>query len=315
MTAPARGGSARAAARTRVGRGATGRLRCWPWWAGLCVLSLAAPGALADPEGATALRTADVARHYETTWAPHIAEALSGVPAYQLPDSLPLADDVADGVFALIFGILERDVEAVITGPQLQEMLQRTGRESSVPPELITLVERAHDLRGPQVWVRALFTEALRVAVPYSILGYHPGRLASSQSIIALEWRYSRLTLPDPRHARAAPLELTDVTLWGVVSGEILIDIDGWLDFLLGSKLDDTRVVGLADFRLGGKRFGMALGYNREGEPRSGALDLAENEIRFPSPPEIKAVARHLRARVVRRLAEMGLPVWLPPGS
>jgi len=71
-------------------------------------------------------------------------------------------------------------------------------------------------------------------------------------------------------------------------------------------------MLGIVLFRFDGTRYGMALGYNAEGEARSGALHLAEDEVPFPTPTELKYVARHVRQQILRQLAEMELPVSLP---
>ena len=61
--------------------------------------------------------------------------------------------------------------------------------------------------------------------------------------------------------------------------------------------------------------YGMALGYNDKGEPRSGTLDMGRDKICFPSSPELKAIARHLRAGIVGMLTRMRLPLQLRPPS
>jgi hypothetical protein len=97
-------------------------------------------------------------------------------------------------------------------------------------------------------------------------------------------------------------VRLEDTRLYVLRTGKLQIDIDGWLDRLAGGKLDDTRVAGLVIFRKDGQLYGMALGYNRKGQPRSGTIAFAEDKILYPNPPELKAVARQMR-RVLERVA------------
>ena len=78
----------------------------------------------------------------------------------------------------------------------------------------------------------------------------------------------------------------------------LLADVDGWLDFVLGGALDDTEVRGLAVFGWKGRLYAIAVGFNREGRPRSGAFDFAEDKVLFPVPPELRAAARALRAQL-----------------
>jgi hypothetical protein len=275
-------------------------------------LGLAAAVARADAPPTGALRTADVAEHYRRVWRPQVAEYFARIDSLPREATPYFAADVKDGIFAFLFGLLDRELCGIVSGAHLAEILERGERKSRVPTALIRSVRRAPGSSPPDAWVEAAFTAPLKISIPYSILGYHPGSLAASETIVAREWRADRLTVPNPGSGEGPrSLVITDVTLWAIVEGEIEIDIDGWLDAIMGSRLDDTRIVGLADFRLEGERFGMALGYNHSGKPRSGALDLRDDEIRFPSPRELKAIARYLRTRVVRRLERMGLPLWL----
>ena len=87
----------------------------------------------------------------------------------------------------------------------------------------------------------------------------------------------------------------------------------GKQDRFLGGKLDDTYIVGLAIFRFRGQRLAMALGFSRNGQGRSGALDVTEDKLRFPSSRDLKVIGRELRRRVVLRLARKGVPAWVPP--
>ena len=130
--------------------------------------------------------------------------------------------------------------------------------------------------------------------------------------MLAGEWHVERLQIPDPGGVGRPPLVVENVSLWALLEGRIEIDVDGWVDALLGSRLDDTQLIGLAVFHFRGKRCGMALGYSVKGEPRSGVLDLAGDEILFPTPDELKAIARHLRSRIVQRLSRFDLPVVMP---
>ena len=59
--------------------------------------------------------------------------------------------------------------------------------------------------------------------------------------------------------------------LFALDEGELLLDIDGWLDALLGDALDDTFIACLAVGRYRGREYGFAVGRNREGKPGSGS--------------------------------------------
>ena len=252
------------------------------------------------------------AERFRQVWGARIETALAGVAPVAAPEHPVLPKDVKDGVFGYLVSLLDANTYGSVAGSQFREVLERTGRASRIPYEAIGEVRRAPASASNEGWVRVAFTGPLDVPVPYSILGYHPGSLHSSVQVTVREWHMPRSVISDPAGDVTSGLEVTDLTLWAVVEGRVVIDIDKLVDKLLGGSLDDTYVVGVAFFRFRGTAYAMALGYNGQGEPRSGALQLAENEILFPTPRELKATARDLRARVVRHLAEMGLPAWLP---
>jgi hypothetical protein len=89
-----------------------------------------------------------------------------------------------------------------------------------------------------------------------------------------------------------------EIILWGIRQGEFSMDVDGWLDSLMGPKLDDTRLVGFAIFRYEGQLFAIATGYNKDGVGRSGAIDLVKDEVIFPNRPEFKKAGAYFRKRV-----------------
>lgn len=274
--------------------------------AALCLASADSVGAPADSQ------RAQFERSFRRTWGPRIEAALDGVTPLPVPEHPELPPDVKDGAFGYLVSLLDAGTYGRVTGTQFRQVLEKTGRSSRIPYETIAEVRRAPAGTAGEGWVRVAFSRPLDVPVPYSILGYHPGSLLSSQQVTAREWHARRSVISDPAGEVTGALEIEDLTLWAFVEGRVNVDIDGWIDALMGSGLDDTYMIGLAFFRMRGQAYAMALGYNRRGEPRSGALALADDEIRFPTPRELKAAARDLRGRLVRHLAEMGLPAWLP---
>jgi hypothetical protein len=286
-----------------LARGAGRARQCLTIFRVTLILSGAALGGSASgaPEAfkpTLPFRTPSVEAHYQQTWRPPIEAALAMSDTLPTPAHPYLPEDIRDGVFGYLVGFLDGDSFGVVTGSQVVHALEAANRQSRVPASLIAAVNRARGRNPDEIWVRVTF-------------GYHPGSLRSVPDVVTREWKLGTVHVPFGTPTATTPLAAEDVSLWGIVSGQVEIDIDGWLDALLGSRLDDTYVVGLAVFRFRGTRYGLALGYSREGEPRSGALDLAQDEIRFPASEELKAIARNLRSHLVARLAEMGLPFQL----
>jgi hypothetical protein len=138
------------------------------------------------------------------------------------------------------------------------------------------------------------------IPAPYSLLGYHPGSVILPERVVLREWWIGDLTIRERKRKKL--IHLKDCYLWAVESGTVSVDIDAWVDALLGGSVDDITVHSLALFRLEGLPYAMAMGFNRDGEGRSGALDLRTNELVFPTPWQLKAAGKFLRRRALRRL-------------
>lgn len=228
------------------------------------------------------------------------ADPLPGTPApCTLPDVLPVDPVARDPVFAILLGLIEQDRCGVITGPRLRRQVLATGRPTKLPMQFMKELSRLPAaVAGARAEVALVSTRDLDLPVPYRILAYEPGRMRASRRLVLEEWNLGTLRLEAPGDAH--PVVLGDVRVWGIRAGQVEIDVDGWLDAIMGSRLDDTRIVGFALFRYGNELLGMALGYNRDGKGRSGAFSFKTDSILFPSPPPMKIAGSHLRARLER---------------
>ena len=268
---------------------------------------------IGEASAANPFQSEDTRARFLRVWKPRIEDVLAQAGALPVPEEPYLPPDIKDPVFGYLIGMFDRKMSGFVTGDHLQAVLEASDRKSRVPREQIQRVLCVRERQRDLIWARAEFVRDLRLPVPYSILGYHPGRLVSSAAVTARQWEMERMVVPNPgKEDASATLEITDVTLLAFVEGGVEMDIDGWLDALMGDSLDDTYMLGLAVFRYNDTRYAMALGYNSKGEPRTGALHLSEDEVRFPTPDDLKAVARYLRKQMVRRLTLMELPVAVP---
>lgn len=231
-------------------------------------------------------------------WRAARGEELLGTLPIERLERLPLAATVKDAVFAVLVGLVDEDRYGTLTRERLEQELGRQKGRTRLPYRSLRELRRAPSatVPGETAQVTAIFDGPLSVSIPYTILWYHPGRLAASPSCVFREWSLGTVRL-------SAPLELRDVHVFALTGGRLRVDIDGWLDWLMGSGLDDTDVTGLLVFRYGGRRLGMAVGYNRNRRGRSGVFDFAEDKIVFPVPPELRTVGREMRARVETLLA------------
>ncbi len=231
-----------------------------------------------------------------------LAAVVLAAPPRPLPPTLPAADGIREPFFAIMVGLAESNLYGVVPGARLRTEIARTGRKTQLPIERITQVRRDPTDTPGHAQVVAGLTGPLDLAVPYSILGYHPGSFRASPRVVLDEWDLGTLRL-DVGGGETAVLEC--VRVWGVREGRAEMDVDGWLDRVMGGRLDDTRIVGLAAFRYQGERIGLAMGYNKDGEGRSGAFRFRDDEIIYPNQAAFMAAARYLRRRLELMMPEV----------
>ncbi len=240
-------------------------------------------------------------------------EKLDGADTLWIADPPAIAEGVHDPIFGFLVGLLESGRYGIVPVGYLDEIMHEEDHRTNIPYKLIREVTRVDDPDGPHAWVRIRFHEPLRVPVPYSMLGYHPGNLVATTEVVLLEWQLGDVQLPVRSRDGRRWVGAQNVTIWGVVSGRIVLDIDGLIDAILGGKLDDTDIITLGLFDYEGDRFALAAGFNDDGQGRSGALDLGTDKIRFPAPDEFKVIGRELRRMTINRLAWHKIPAWKPP--
>ena len=227
-------------------------------------------------------------------------------PIVGLPIRIPIAEGVEDPVFSILIGLIENEIYGTLSQSRLQHEINRQERTSNLPYEDILEVTRLPaNAERSTVEVEIRFDGDIKLPVPYSILGYNPGSIRASSICRFQEWDLGDFVLAHPvkkteDESRAEPVELKDAHLYGIVEGSLLLDIDGWLDKLMGGKLDDTNITALLLCRYEGDWHGFAMGYNGDKKGRSGALNFREDKIVFPSSAQIKTVGRKMRSRAER---------------
>jgi hypothetical protein len=210
---------------------------------------------------------------------------------------LPPADGVRNPVLGVLISLVDQDLSGRVSQSRL-ERAAREGGDEKIPWQYLLWVRRepSYSLRHPVITVRLLAES--RLPVPYSVLGYHPGSVLAPRLLVLDEWRQGDWTHRYWEAEELRTIALQDLTLFGRRSGALEIDVDGWLDWLMGAKLDDIEITGMALFTHEGRRYAMAFGYNPEGQGRTGVLDLMADELLFPPPPEYRVLGRTLRAWV-----------------
>ncbi len=221
---------------------------------------------------------------------------------------LPEAE-VRDRFYSYLIGLIKADTCGTLLSSDIEGVLEGYQGKTAIPFELIRNITRSCSPSRGMREVSISFHGNLKAPVPYSILGYHPGSVTASPVVKFFEWDIPRKML---RWSRYEAIELTDIYVFGIHEGWAIVDIDAWLDKLLGGLLDDTRIVVLALFRYNGEWHGLAAGYDASGDGRSGIFNFSRNKILFPTPRELRILGPYFRNYVIR-VKRVTPP--LPPGK
>lgn len=205
-------------------------------------------------------------------------------------------DVVKDRFYSYLIGLIQADTCGVLYASDLETVLDDYEGKTAIPFKTIKDIRRGCGRSNPRE-ISIAFHKMLKTPVPYSILGYHPGSVTASPEVRFLEWDIASKTL---RHSRNEAIELTDVYVFGVCDGWAVVDIDNWLDTVLGGLLDDTRIVVMALFKYNGEWHGLAAGYDPTGDGRSGIFNFSQNKILFPTPRHLQMLGPYFRYFVTR---------------
>jgi hypothetical protein len=206
---------------------------------------------------------------------------------------------VLDPILELLVAIVDNDSLGTWDGAALARYTAASGRRSRLPVEdIVRIVRRpataaeAERRRGAcvtRMWELEL-THALRIPLPWSFLGYHPGTVAGARTFVLSEWRLADPTREVAGDSRLAEFGVTDVHVLRLDKGWFMLDVDAWLDALLGGLLDDYWVCGYVLARHEGRPIEVSLLVKRDGKDDYGQFDLGHDRI--VAHPE--AVARDL---------------------
>jgi hypothetical protein len=243
------------------------------------------------------------------TW-PH-GVAIQKQPAHGIPAAC-VAEDVNDSGFAFLIGTLDCEIFGEFDHGFVDSLTEAHGG-TKLPFEHLRVIRRSPGSDGADATVEVRFQEALDLPIPYSILGYNPGSLRATPALTLLEWRLGDQVFQIPGEDGKDDRELSvqDARLFGVVEGSFEFDIDGWLDRLMGGKLDDIGITGFLTFRRAGHAIGLGFGYTPKGAGRTGVFDLTRDEAIFPADREYLALGRLMRART----EELSMAAGFPPSS
>ena len=208
---------------------------------------------------------------------------------------------VKDPVLARLVSLTESDLVGTVTHKQLSKWT--ASAKSKLPLDRMARLNRERRPRGASAEVQLVFGEDLDVPFPYGLLGYKPGRIRAAPVLRLLEWGMGDVTF---EHAAkdGADIILEDVRIFRLVEGSVEADFHTWIDKLLGSALEDTRLEGFFFYRDRGSPRGAVVGTAPGGNVHVGVFDLERDGAVFPTPTEIKVIGGRLYHWMLRQTAE-----------
>lgn len=212
--------------------------------------------------------------------------------------------EIREPFFAFLLGMAANDSLGTWTGEQLRAHIATVGRESRFPLETMVSLQRARPdssqaLKYPGASVAAVWTIVLSGPLdrpmPYSILGYHPGSLRVGGVLVLSELAPSVVNITYVEDDQEISRHLTEVRVFPLEGGFVLLDADGLLDALLGSGLDDAWTLGFVVGREDGKLVGLGVSLGRKGRNIFGEFDFASDQVRAHGRPAMAGLSRASR--------------------
>jgi hypothetical protein len=243
---------------------------------------------------------ADLGSHVPDTGATPV-DAYGDVVDTAISETAP---EFRDPFFAFVISIAEGDSLGHWSRADLQQYLEWREQESSLPLEYFQSLERRavatnesesrRGVRVERVWCLTLQDE-MKYSLPYDVLGYKPGSLSMARELIFSEWRLGDRNLYVPIDGDIAVVPVTSLTLFRLDSGWIVLDVDGWLDKILGGKLDDCWAEGFVICRQDGAIRGLTLSQNRKLRPLCSEFDFSTDEVLAMGGPFARGVDVYVR--------------------
>ena len=193
---------------------------------------------------------------------------------------------VRDTFFAWLVGVVDAGRDAAIDNAGLRDLLTEFRSTIALPFDRIVEVRHRAAAPGGRGTLSIDFDGEIDIPVPFSVLWYHPGTLRSTRTLRFDERHYP--VVPTGRDAAV------HVYAFRIVEGAMTIDIDAWLDALLGRIVDDFSVHLVAIARWRGSWRCLLGGTGREDRRIIAAFDLARNTISFPVPSELTRLGLEL---------------------
>ncbi len=212
--------------------------------------------------------------------------------------------EIREPFFEFLISMAESDSIGLWTGDELRAHAAAAGRESRFPLVDVVSMSRARPDRQaagkyPGAMVRAVWTIELTgkldPPMPYSILGYHPGSLRVGGVFVLSEIGPTNLTVRYVENDEQVTCLMTDVRVFPLEKGYVILDADGLLDAMLGSGLDDAWTLGFVTAREEGKLVGLGVSLGKKGRHIFGEFDFSQDKVLANGRLPMAALSRSSR--------------------
>jgi hypothetical protein len=192
--------------------------------------------------------------------------------------------NVRDTFFSYVLGIILTGIDVDIDNAQMRSILTEFQSKLKFPFDLITRVIQHNDPDMDRRLISLVFSGNVVIRIPYSVLGYHPGTIMSTER---LNFRVIRSAYTDPLGTYTPVYNLT------LADGSVLINIDDWLVYLFGSVLDKLEVHHIVFFNYKGSWIGLVEGKGKIFKRNMREyFDFTNNRIIYPIPVKLDAMGR-----------------------
>ena len=197
--------------------------------------------------------------------------------------------EVADPFIAMVIGLLAHDAFVAMDGDTLRRLFPQLADIADIPFQSLRSFSRAPLAGSTLRRFEVRFGEDLEIPLPINILGYRPGRVRLARTIAGDQRVLRRLTLAHPENERLAvigPVYVVDLP-----QGGMEIDLDWWLDLLLGRDFGDLDARLVLIFRYRGIWFGVLGGYANDGRVLSWTFELKHSYFLVRPPAMLRGLA------------------------
>ncbi len=230
-----------------------------------------------------------------------------GSGAGLVPDPDLLREQVRDPLFGFVFTRVEANEVGTWSAADVLAFAETWGEASVFPLaeqlESLTREELPADeilerdgVRCRYRWVIRLRTSNLEIPMPYSILGYHPGKLSFASPLVLNEWPLGPRSIDVTVEGATRRYRADALTVFEITDGWIILDVDAWLDKLLGKAADDALMQGFVVGWVDGELVGVGNSAGRRGRRILGELNFRSGEIESHGRPVAIGLSSDARA-------------------